>query len=202
MVSLVTNTLVIFLLTNIRRVRPWLFVPLLARRRCRRLRRRRGWRLLQLPQQRVARRQERRVLRVPTWRVRPRRLVPLLPRRWYVPVPLFAPHSSHTSFVLTSFARGFFSVASDNEGGGGGYSRSRSAGACYAFQRGECDRGDSCRYSHDPAAGGSSDGFAARERRPRGACYAFQKGECDRGDACRFSHEAAAEGGETFNSYN
>ena len=36
----------------------------------------------------------------------------------------------------------------ERDGGGGGGGR----GACYAFQKGRCDRGDSCRFSHDPNA--------------------------------------------------
>ena len=30
----------------------------------------------------------------------------------------------------------------------------RSSGACYAFQRGECTRGDGCRFSHEGGGGG------------------------------------------------
>ena len=59
---------------------------------------------------------------------------------------------------------------------------------CYAWQRGECTRGDACRFAHEEGGGGDS-------RPPsRGApiCYAFQRGECDRGDSCRFSHDANA----------
>eukprot|EP00339_Tiarina_fusa_P017522 CAMPEP_0117060486 /NCGR_PEP_ID=MMETSP0472-20121206/42055_1 /TAXON_ID=693140 ORGANISM="Tiarina fusus, Strain LIS" /NCGR_SAMPLE_ID=MMETSP0472 /ASSEMBLY_ACC=CAM_ASM_000603 /LENGTH=65 /DNA_ID=CAMNT_0004778681 /DNA_START=11 /DNA_END=204 /DNA_ORIENTATION=+ len=62
--------------------------------------------------------------------------------------------------------------------------------ACYAFQRGECDRGSSCRFSHDE----NFDESAPRQQRSAGACYAFQRGECDRGDGCRFSHEEGAGG--------
>ena len=61
---------------------------------------------------------------------------------------------------------------------------------CYAFQRGECDRGSSCRFSH-------GDGFYAhngrggnnRRMKSYEICYAFQNGTCDRGDTCRFTHE-------------
>jgi len=59
--------------------------------------------------------------------------------------------------------------------------------------RGECDRGDSCRFSHD-AAGGD----APPRSSGRGVCYAFQKGECERGDACRFSHEVAETYGAAY----
>ena len=57
----------------------------------------------------------------------------------------------------------------------------RSTAPCYAFQRGECTRGDACRFSHDPNA---------TAPKASGVCYAFQKGECTRGDACRFQHTA------------
>ena len=65
-------------------------------------------------------------------------------------------------------------------------SAAKSSGACFAFQRGECDRGDSCRFSH------TEGGEAAEPRapKPRGACFDFQKGACERGDSCRFSHES------------
>jgi hypothetical protein len=49
----------------------------------------------------------------------------------------------------------------DRGGGGGGGGSSRGPGACYAFQRGECTRGDACRFSHDAAA-------AARNPPPTG----------------------------------
>ena len=83
-------------------------------------------------------------------------------------------------------------------------------GACYAFQRGECTRGDSCRFAHVGGGGGGgsgrgrgrgrgrgSSGGRGRGRgggrggggdRPRGECFDFKKGNCTRGAACRFSH--------------
>ena len=61
---------------------------------------------------------------------------------------------------------------------------------CYAFQKGECTRGDACRFSHTEGGGGGGGGFGAR---PAAPCYAFQKGECSRGDSCRFSHDPNAE---------
>ena len=75
----------------------------------------------------------------------------------------------------------------------------RPQGVCYNWQRGSCDRGDSCRFTHEGAAGtgGNGGGFGGerRERRPAGVCFDFQKGRCDRGDGCRFSHDGAAGGG-------
>ena len=67
------------------------------------------------------------------------------------------------------------------------------SGVCFAFQRGECHRGDSCRFSHmGESAPGEEDAWRAGQQGPfgggRGACYAFQRGECDRGDTCKFSH--------------
>jgi len=84
-------------------------------------------------------------------------------------------------------------------GGGGG------APVCYANQRGECTRGDQCRFSHGGGGGGGGRGGFGGDRGGRGGrggdrggrggggggggvCYANQKGECTRGDSCRFSH--------------
>ena len=59
-------------------------------------------------------------------------------------------------------------------------------GMCFAFQKGECDRGESCRFAH-----GEEDMYSARSPpKSRGVCFAYQKGECDRGESCRFAHEA------------
>ena len=71
-------------------------------------------------------------------------------------------------------------------------------GVCYAHQRGECDRGDSCRYSHDASAGAAAAGSGASGASRRvggGVCYAHQRGQCNRGDQCRFSHEGGSGGG-------
>lgn len=47
---------------------------------------------------------------------------------------------------------GYRDRGDDRRGGGGG----GGGGPCYGFQRGDCRFGDSCRYSHDGAAGGGS----------------------------------------------
>ena len=54
---------------------------------------------------------------------------------------------------------------------------------CYAFQRGECTRGSSCRFVHILEK-------RNREKKDRAneICYQFQRGECSRGAACRFLH--------------
>jgi hypothetical protein len=62
---------------------------------------------------------------------------------------------------------------------------------CYAFQKGECTRGDACRFSHTEGGGGGGGFGGGGGGAP--VCYAFQKGECTRGDACRFSHDPNAE---------
>jgi len=71
-------------------------------------------------------------------------------------------------------------------------SRPPSTGVCYAFQKGECNRGSSCRYSHDgrPSDSGRDMGANNGNAFARGdfQCYAFARGECTRGDTCRFQH--------------
>ena len=57
---------------------------------------------------------------------------------------------------------------------------------------GECERGASCRFSHEAGGEGGNNYFGSGYRRNNGGksgvCFAFQRGECDRGDSCRFSH--------------
>ena len=97
----------------------------------------------------------------------------------------------------------FSNFGSSNRQGSYGSSRGAS-GICYSYQRGECNRGESCRFSHDGDSSSPSNGafrnfsntrsnFSDRSSAKSGTCYAFQRGECDRGDSCRFSH------GSSFN---
>jgi len=64
---------------------------------------------------------------------------------------------------------------------------------CYAFNDGNCDRGDNCRFAHGASGGGGGGGGYGS--RPQGECYAFKEGNCTRGDGCRFSHGGAGGGG-------
>ncbi|CAL4936830.1 unnamed protein product [Urochloa decumbens] len=86
-------------------------------------------------------------------------------------------------------------------------------GVCYAFQKGECNRGASCKYSHDEQRnantgwGSKEDSGAPWEHdkhrdapKSRGMCYAFQKGECNRGASCRFSHDEQKNANTHWNS--
>jgi hypothetical protein len=54
---------------------------------------------------------------------------------------------------------------------------------CYDFQRGECTRGNRCKFSHDPNHAGSN-----KEAPTKPVCHAFQRGKCKLGDACSFTH--------------
>ena len=88
-------------------------------------------------------------------------------------------------------------------GGGGGGSRGgggerrqkkeRTPGVCFDFQRGECDRGDECRFSHDPDVVAAA-GPAPERGPPRGGekldeiCNNFLAGKCRYGDDCRRIH--------------
>ncbi|KAF3341401.1 zinc finger CCCH domain-containing protein 25 [Carex littledalei] len=85
-------------------------------------------------------------------------------------------------------------------------------GVCYAFQKGECNRGASCKFSHqepretgDPRWGRKASDSAwendqfdkeQEKRKAPGVCYAFQKGECNRGASCKFSHQEPRETGD------
>ena len=60
---------------------------------------------------------------------------------------------------------------------------------CYAYQRGECDRGSNCRFSHGDYFYAYGQGGAGRRTKKKEICYAYQNGACDRGDLCRFEHE-------------
>lgn len=58
------------------------------------------------------------------------------------------------------------------------------SGLCFDFARGECGRGDQCKFSH---GGGPRGGDRSGEK--PGPCFDFAKGRCTRGVACRFSHD-------------
>ena len=67
---------------------------------------------------------------------------------------------------------------------------------CYAYERGECSRGDQCKFSHGTEktfGGGGGGGGGGGAGAP--VCYANQRGECTRGDSCKFSHEEGGGGG-------
>ena len=65
--------------------------------------------------------------------------------------------------------------------GGGGGSK-----PCYAYAKGECFRGDRCRYWHDPSIPKPD---RSKQIGEGGPCWAFAQGRCFRGDACRYSHD-------------
>lgn len=62
-------------------------------------------------------------------------------------------------------------------------------GTCFAFQKGQCQRGDRCRFSHDEApsssTGGSGTTGADGKAQGQPLCRDFQKGKCRRAN-CRF----------------
>jgi cold shock CspA family protein len=96
--------------------------------------------------------------------------------------------------------------------GGGGGAGGGGSQMCFDFQKGRCDRGSSCRFSHGDAGGdgggggggyggGGGGGYGGGGYggggggAGAGVCFDFQKGRCDRGSSCRFSHEGGDGGG-------
>ena len=69
---------------------------------------------------------------------------------------------------------------------------------CYAYQKGECNRGEDCKFLHEI---NNNVEIPARKSGGRGVCFSFQKGECEYGESCRFSHNT--EGGNGgFSNFN
>jgi hypothetical protein len=70
----------------------------------------------------------------------------------------------------------------------------KSKNPCFAFHRGGCSYGDTCRYTHDDSVTLPADfQFPPAQSQPRKHfCHAFQRGECTYGDSCRFIHEDSA----------
>lgn len=71
------------------------------------------------------------------------------------------------------------------------YGMTSSPGICYAHQRGECQRGNTCRFSHDLSTGGGASSAAATATAE--ACIFHRKGTCTNGDNCRFRHDSGAQ---------
>ncbi len=67
----------------------------------------------------------------------------------------------------------------------------KSRNPCFAYQRGNCTYGETCRYSHeDGSPANSMPMMGGGDHRPKQYCHAFQRGECTYGDTCRFIHES------------
>ena len=82
------------------------------------------------------------------------------------------------------------------------------AGQCRAFLKGECSRGDSCKFAHTGLVHSGSDSSfnvtgreekrktnMGKESTSNGApqvCRQFQQGRCSRGNSCKFAHVSAA----------
>jgi len=57
------------------------------------------------------------------------------------------------------------------------------SGVCYSWRRGECHRGEMCRFDHPPEL----------KKAPlfsisKGICYQWQEGTCNKGENCRLAH--------------
>lgn len=54
---------------------------------------------------------------------------------------------------------------------------------CFDFTKGQCSRGDGCKYSHDVNY------IIEVNSQEKGICFDYLKGTCSRGMMCRFSHD-------------
>lgn len=56
-------------------------------------------------------------------------------------------------------------------------------GVCYSWRRGECYRGEMCRFDHPPQE---------KDRQlfntSKAVCYQWQEGTCNKGESCQFAH--------------
>lgn len=103
-----------------------------------------------------------------------------------------------------SMGGGMFIAPGQQQGqppGGGNFSPRnnnrghKSRNPCFAFQRGECTYGDSCRYLHVDASSmtdANGNPIVVHPQLPRGYCHAFARGECKYGETCKFRHEIPA----------
>ena len=83
-----------------------------------------------------------------------------------------------------TFPNPFYGGGPGAGGGGGGHFAGPKP--CYAYAKGECFRGDRCRYWHDPSIPPPD---PSKQIGEGGPCWAFAQGRCFRGDACRYSHD-------------
>merc|ERR1719320_505032 len=61
------------------------------------------------------------------------------------------------------------------------------AGLCFDFQKGKCERGAACRFSHQAKEEQGGDGYGGGYGGGGGnVCFDHQKGQCNRGDACKY----------------
>ncbi|GFH23869.1 uncharacterized protein HaLaN_21560, partial [Haematococcus lacustris] len=54
---------------------------------------------------------------------------------------------------------------------------------CFDFTKGQCLRGDTCRYSHDLST------IVTFNSKEKGICFDYLRNQCHRGLLCRFSHD-------------
>ena len=62
-------------------------------------------------------------------------------------------------------------------------------GVCHAWQKGECDRGDKCKFAHVAESPKKKQKVVVKLQKLKKVCHAWQKGNCTHGDACKFIHD-------------